>query len=604
MSLFSRAPRPPNLSSPALGGEGGPRSNGGDNRRSGLGIIAALSVAVVAIGAAQFTSLDFSRAALQAHTSSGYGAYSVAMVVEPGHFGIWVYSSSSTAVPDGNNIIEPSDNPVTGRWILEFGFLSGTGYNATICSSGCTYTSLNSAYAGIQTSAVAPQAVITFNIPSHPNITSSGYPGVNAALEVDSRVGGFLNIYGAAPLSHTVTSIIGTPSATTAPNGWSVTFQAGEDVSNITAPVAGVAQDYFLIQGPTGGTHCEEVAGGYFPVTAVNVGSEQFTVTVPSRYSAPPTGNCASSSAGDYTSVINLSGLIDGLRVWSGGSAVQVGNIVIVGDETPGQNCFSIQDVGRLFITNNVGTYNCGGYGLYALYFSEINAGGTAGIAIAGGLSDGMFLEQSSQYWGSCNFIGNAGVGQHLDHGSVSHCFAGNSGGSYYDAWVGNGNSGTEAERFSTLTEIYSSAVLSDNGNYGYNTNSIAIFQFNGTPTTANNTSGNSNVGWTLGTTIKVTGLTNTNLTAGPVVSSSGGSISTGPITGSGGTIVEQTSPTLTTPIIATAIVSGLPACNNSNKGQRATVTDASSPTYLGILTGGSSTLTTAICNGSAWVAD
>ena len=48
--------------------------------------------------------------------------------------------------------------------------------------------------------------------------------------------------------------------------------------------------------------------------------------------------------------------------------------------------------------------------------------------------------------------------------------------------------------------------------------------------------------------------------------------------------------------------VSGLPTCNAAAKGTLYIVTDATSPTYGGSLTGGSSTIALALCNGSAWV--
>ena len=51
------------------------------------------------------------------------------------------------------------------------------------------------------------------------------------------------------------------------------------------------------------------------------------------------------------------------------------------------------------------------------------------------------------------------------------------------------------------------------------------------------------------------------------------------------------------------AIVSTLPACSSTNKGQLYVVTDATSPTYGGALTGGSSTTALALCNGVSWVA-
>lgn len=54
---------------------------------------------------------------------------------------------------------------------------------------------------------------------------------------------------------------------------------------------------------------------------------------------------------------------------------------------------------------------------------------------------------------------------------------------------------------------------------------------------------------------------------------------------------------------LPTATVSGLPTCNSGSRGLLYMVTDASSPTYNSALTGGSSTVTLAACNGSAWTA-
>lgn len=44
--------------------------------------------------------------------------------------------------------------------------------------------------------------------------------------------------------------------------------------------------------------------------------------------------------------------------------------------------------------------------------------------------------------------------------------------------------------------------------------------------------------------------------------------------------------------------------CNGNEEGAETVVTDANSPTYLGALTGGASTVTKVLCNGSAWVGD
>jgi hypothetical protein len=50
-------------------------------------------------------------------------------------------------------------------------------------------------------------------------------------------------------------------------------------------------------------------------------------------------------------------------------------------------------------------------------------------------------------------------------------------------------------------------------------------------------------------------------------------------------------------------IVSALPACTSTNKGALRVVTDASSPTYGGSLSGSSTTVALALCNGTSWLA-
>lgn len=55
-------------------------------------------------------------------------------------------------------------------------------------------------------------------------------------------------------------------------------------------------------------------------------------------------------------------------------------------------------------------------------------------------------------------------------------------------------------------------------------------------------------------------------------------------------------------PIPPITAVASLPTCNTARKGAVSVVTDASSPTYGGALTGSSSTVTLVMCNGASWV--
>lgn len=54
--------------------------------------------------------------------------------------------------------------------------------------------------------------------------------------------------------------------------------------------------------------------------------------------------------------------------------------------------------------------------------------------------------------------------------------------------------------------------------------------------------------------------------------------------------------------MLPASTVAALPTCGSTVKGAQRIVTDASSPTYNGALTGSSTTVTTVFCNGTAWL--
>lgn len=56
--------------------------------------------------------------------------------------------------------------------------------------------------------------------------------------------------------------------------------------------------------------------------------------------------------------------------------------------------------------------------------------------------------------------------------------------------------------------------------------------------------------------------------------------------------------------ILIPIVTSALPTCNTAAKGMTAVVTDATTPTYRGTLTGGSTAVTHVLCTGSAWITD
>lgn len=59
------------------------------------------------------------------------------------------------------------------------------------------------------------------------------------------------------------------------------------------------------------------------------------------------------------------------------------------------------------------------------------------------------------------------------------------------------------------------------------------------------------------------------------------------------------------TGVVSTGVVevADLPPCDGDAEGTRLAVSDADTPTFLGVLTGGSTTHTPAYCDGTDWVA-
>ena len=90
---------------------------------------------------------------------------------------------------------------------------------------------------------------------------------------------------------------------------------------------------------------------------------------------------------------------------------------------------------------------------------------------------------------------------------------------------------------------------------------------------------------------------TNAGLT-GPITSS-GNTTSINAQTGTGSIFAMSVSPVLTTPMTVGYTVATLPA---GTTGMMAYVTDATTPTYLGALTGGGAVVCPVFYNGSAWL--
>lgn len=242
---------------------------------------------------------------------------------------------------------------------------SATTVNYTIAPSGGDYTSVRSAYIGITATPIAPNTNINFNV-------AAGSYTDTTTFTVQSRFGNIFTVKGATPITHSLSSIV---SSSGSAGSYSVVLQL-DDVTGITA-----SQDYIIIGNASGGTN-PTYMDGVFPVTAVDTGSNQITVTSLSQASSAPSGS-VTATVTDIPTVLHWTGT-SAIQIF-GQSALALQNIVIVGDGTTGQWCVDDEDVSRLYLPGFVGMYNCGNGGMQVNFNSQVNSGTSVVIAASGG---------------------------------------------------------------------------------------------------------------------------------------------------------------------------------------------------------------------------
>ncbi|HEX3663995.1 MAG TPA: hypothetical protein VHU23_02020 [Rhizomicrobium sp.] len=231
--------------------------------------------------------------------------------------------------------------------------LPGTNY--TIAPSGGNYTSVRAAFSALTAFNVVPSANIALNV-------AAGTYTDTVPLTVQSRFGNILSITGAGTIAHNLTSIVG---ATGSAGAWSLTLQL-DSVAGMTA-----AQDYITIANASGGTN-PTYMNGVFPVTAVNSGTNQITVTSLSRASSAP-GGAVTAAITDIPTVLKWTG-VTGVQVY-GQSALVIDKVVISCDNSANQFGLDEEDVSRVFVPTILAFYNCGA-GVVVNYNSQLNASG------------------------------------------------------------------------------------------------------------------------------------------------------------------------------------------------------------------------------------
>lgn len=427
-----------------------------------LAIPAVLAAAALAFAATKFPSVVLSRATLGSYTSTVAGSLSTAEVVEWGHFGFWQYSPSSTSAPDNNTVIEPSDNPASGRWLLQGGQLSGS-VTFHIQASGGDFTDPAVAWNAVSSYGLAANTDVTLQMGCDYTVTDTA-PIIGSGIKGGREV----NLQGCTPTTYSVTSIA---SSSGSAGAWSYVLQMSASVAAINAN-----NDYLLVYGASGGTNPSRLDGACY-VTAVNTGSNQVTCTNYSRASAAASGSVAA-SADDISSVIKVNGA-DGLRVWDW-STFHVQDIAIIGNNTAGTNGLSLQDNGRVHSNGDLIIGGFGNYQFDVIYNGEFNSESGPIGAFGGGREMNVFDGGTVQMQTPSIFVGASGVIVNVQNGGVID--ATGSGSTKELFALGGGSDGVSCSGGSTL---YANGEADDNSGYGIDQNgacsaTLASFGFSG----------------------------------------------------------------------------------------------------------------------------
>ena len=202
-------------------------------------------------------------------------------------------------------------------------------------------------------------------------------------------------INGATPI---ITSLTSVASSSGSAGAWSLTLNV--------ASTAGITTGmYAAIYGSSGGTNPTYLEG-LFPIIAVGTGT--ITVSTTHRYSVAPSG-AVTATVAVLSTILKFTGC-DGFDIWDGASALNMGNVAIVGDGTAGKIGLNVQDLGRLNMGGVVGVCGFGGYNVYSNLNAEING---ATLVCSSSNSIGIYADTGArfEFYGEIVSSGNASTG-------------------------------------------------------------------------------------------------------------------------------------------------------------------------------------------------
>ncbi len=271
------------------------------------------------------------------------------------------------------------------------------------------------------------------------------------------------NIQGVAPVSANLTGIA---SSTGSPGAWSI-------VLNVSS-TAGIGTGmYAAISGASGGTNPSYIEGVWL---ITNAGTGTITIASTHSAAAAPSGAVVA-SVGVLSTILKFTGC-DGLQVWDGASAINVGNVVFVGDGSA-HNGISLQDLGRINASGIVAVTGFGGHGIYACLNSELNG---PCLFSSGNGGNGFNIDSGSviDLTGELVSSGNGGAGIWADGGACVRAQANPIG------TVVSGNAGDGGYAINgAVIDPYIQGTASGNGGYGWHADlGGRITRHNGTDNT------------------------------------------------------------------------------------------------------------------------
>ncbi len=276
---------------------------------------------------------------------------------------------------------------------------------------------------------------------------------------------------GATPISAAMSSV---QSSSGSAGAWSITV----NLNSISGMAAGQVAVFKSCSGGTNPFYME----GPWLISSVDAINSRITVTSTNRSTNIPAG-AVTATVLVLTTVLKFTGCY-GINIYSGGTALNLQDMAIIGDNSGSNTGLNLQDVGRCFINGAVAVMNFGGINVYANYNSELNGDGE--LYISGSGEHGLYMDTGSvAEVKPIVSSGNGGIG--------FYCFAGGIV-STGDRLIANGN-GSHGVGLYTMgcVKIDSGTVLAAQGNGGWGlfTQDASVFNYeSATATFGSNTLG------------------------------------------------------------------------------------------------------------------